>query len=154
MKHQNPYWLSFLALIAICVVSYTFYTGFKLYHYERLDIQVPVQQITWKVEQQGADQFVPHADYQLDFKGQVYVGQSYWNEAYLNEWTAQEMIRHLESWPARVWIDSDQPSYSALQKNFPSKQCISTVILWILMIYFINLGNKSEVHDYSRKNSH
>lgn len=141
---KNPFWLVFLGLIAVSVFGYTIYTCVNLYEYYRLGERVSVQHIDWKVDQLGADHFVPHATYQFDLNGKSYEGNSLWNEAYLNEWTAQEMIHHLSAWPAKVWVDPYFPSYSALQKNFPYKQCISSFILWLLLVYFVGLGKYAD----------
>lgn len=138
--HQNSYWLVFLSLIALSILGYTIWTGIQLYEYYRLSIQVPITAIKWTVKGLSEEEFAPQAHYQFIFEGKSYQGQTTWQEHYLNPWAAEEAIGRLTKEQKNVWIDPHHLNVSTLQKKFPFKQCISMVILWLLLIYFIGLG--------------
>jgi hypothetical protein len=123
------------------VMVYTVWTFFNAYQYMQLTHRTLVKQIDWSVQEIKKDTFVVQADYTFSVKGSLYKGQTVLDPSYLNDWAAQEAIQKQlahQSW--KVWVDPHHLNNSTLQKKFPTKQCISIVILWILWIYFINLG--------------
>lgn len=138
--HSNFYWTLFLSLIALTILGYTGYASVKLWHYIRLDQQTPALTIDWSVTSLDDDAFIPLATYQFRAKGQLYEGQAFWPITYLNDWAAREAIEKLARTPQTVWFDSDSPTYSSLQRHFPLKESVYTLILWLLGLYFLSLG--------------
>lgn len=138
--HRNPYWLFFIIAITLAVIGYSGYTAFKLYQYTQLTYQVPTSQLEWSVMPLEEDKFTLQAHYHYCFQKSCYEGKTNWQEQYLNAWTAQEAIQRLSTKPWKVWIDPTAPHVSNLQKIFPFKQVIYTILLWLLLIYFIELG--------------
>lgn len=138
--YSNLYWRLFLGLMIIVIIGYTGYASVKVWHYIRLDQQTAPQTMEWSVTTLNDDAFVPHATYQFRTKGKIYEGQDLWPITYLNEWAAQEAIEKIKQTPQTIWFDSDSPTYSALQRSFPFKASIYTIILWLLGLYFLGLG--------------
>ncbi len=138
--HSNLYWRLFLGLIALVIIGYTGYASVKVWHYMRLDQQTSPQTIEWSVKALKEDAFVPLATYQFRAKGNVYEGRFFWPTTYLNEWAAEEALEKLKPTSQIVWFDSEAPAYSALQRLFPFKESIYTIILWLLGLYFMGLG--------------
>ncbi len=138
--HQNPYWLAFLSCISLGVFIYTSYAGIQLYHYSRLNQPIPLVHIQWSILPFTEEEFAPQANYQFLLQGISYQGKTIWPEHYLNQWAAQKAIEKLAAQSWNAWIDPQNPHNSTLQKKFPLKQCLSTIVLWLLMIYFIGLG--------------
>lgn len=138
--HKNIYWLSFFILISVCVLSYTGYTVFALYQYQRLTDQVPVSHIEWSTVELGEEKFAPQAAYQFFLGGRSYTKHHTWQEHYLNAWAANEAKNQLALKRWKAWVDPSHPDYSSLQKTFPIKECISAIVLWGLWSYFFFIG--------------
>jgi hypothetical protein len=84
------------------------------------------------------------------FKNNQYVGQDEWEDYYLNQPSAQEAIEQFGLRPWQIWIDSSNPSHSALQKKFPYKEVSYMFALWLITLYFIGLGQYVKSY-YSKK---
>lgn len=139
--HRNPYWLSFIGCVLLCAMLYSGYTLFYLYQYLRLDLSLSPKKIEWSIAQEKADAFVPVANYTFDFRGKTYTGETHWQEAFLNQWAADEAISRLKNQSIQVWFDSSSPSYSTLQKVFPLKISLYTLMLWGLIAYLVWLDH-------------
>lgn len=138
--HRNPYWLVFLAMIALGTIGYSGYSLFTVWQYLKLDKQTEILNIQWSVAAVSDDVFIPQASYHYAVKGKNYSGQSLLKESYLNEWTAKEAIDRFSKEPLRIWYDASSPEYSSLEKEFPYKQSFSMVSLWIICLYFVCLN--------------
>ena len=140
MQHRNPFWLLFLGLMIIIILCFTIRNGIHMWQYLRLDKQIPAKNIQWSVVSLSDEEFVPFARYHYLVNGKNYQGQTLWQETYLNEWSAQEAIARLISSPPLVLFAASHPQTSSLQINFPLKESLSTILLWILALYFLGLG--------------
>jgi hypothetical protein len=138
--HRNPFWILFLSLLVLGIGGFSVRTGCHLWHYLRLDKQIPAQNIQWSVVSLSDEEFVPFARYYFNVKGISYQGQTLWQETYLNAWTAQETIARLSASPPLVWFYAPNPEISSLQKHFPLKESLYTLLLWFLGLYFLGLG--------------
>ncbi len=100
-----------------------------------------VENIKWQVEQLNEDRWIIKADYRFKIKNKEYRGETLFkNDLYWNSWAAESALKVYSQKDWMVWYSSSNPQYSSLQKNFPLKECISTGILWIILIYFFGLG--------------
>lgn len=138
--HGNRYWLMFLSLVLACAIGYTGWTIFKLYHYFSLSTSLPIEEVEWLVATGENDTFSPQAHYTFKYQDQIFKGQTTWSESYLNLWAAQEATSRLSNQIKKVWVDRNHLDNSTLQKIFPLKECLSTLALWMLALYFIGLG--------------
>ena len=138
--YRNPFWILFLSVMVIGTVIYTGFTVYDLWHYMRLDKHIQAQDIQWSVLALSDDRFIPVARYQFILQGKYFQGETRWQANYLNEWTAKEAVARLKPSPPLVWYDGANPNISTLEKLLPQKQCLYTVSLWILSLYFFGLG--------------
>lgn len=149
--YKNLYWRIFLAIIAIIVLIYTGNTALKIYRYLSLSQQIPVESIHWSPVSKSEDIYFSEAQYSYLFEGVRYEGQGRSEEIYLNAPSAQEDSERFNRQRWKIWIDPTDPSFSALQKKFPFKQSVSTVILWGLLAYFFWLGQYVKgMFDYTK----
>ena len=139
--YRNPFWLIFLGIIGIATLGYSINTLSKAYDYIRLDISTPIHSIEWSVDPIDGEDFAIKAKYAYVVKNTLYEGNDTRDEHYLNALTAQENISRLSKTTNTIWIDSAEPSFSALQSHFPFQQSISTLFLWTIWIYFFWLGH-------------
>jgi len=137
--HKNPYWLLLLALVSLGVVGYTAKTGYQMFRYAIHQVEINPQEIVWKAILRDGDFFVT-ARYQYDYKGKKIESSYEFPEKYLNRWVAEDRIALYQKEGWKGWVNPFQPLDSALQKNFPLKECISTLILWGILGYFLWIG--------------
>jgi hypothetical protein len=138
--HRNPFWLLFLSMLGVVILGFTIRNSLVLWQYLSLDRQISAQSIQWSVSSLSDEEFVPFARYHYHVKGKHYHGQTLWQANYLNEWSAQEAINRLLLSPPPVLFNSSKPEISSLQNNFPLKESLSTILLWMLGFYFLGLG--------------
>lgn len=130
-------------IITIGLVSLWF-TGnalYMLYGYSKLNSQTPAENIEWSVKELTDEQFIleGHFDYKVDEKN--YHGDTRFSgNPYRNKWGANEAIKNNQNRKWNVWYDKKDPDYSSLQKNYPYKELIYSIVLWGLVGYFIWLG--------------
>lgn len=146
MRSRKWPWRLFLGFIGVIVLGYTGVTLNKFYRYATLTEQTPVESIRWSIYSHDQEAFAPQADYTFTVDGQGYSNKIIWNEGdyYFNPWALEKPLAQLANQEWKVWFNPKNPTYSALQKNFPVKECLSTVIIWMLLIYFIMLGKYAE----------
>ena len=137
--HRNPLWLIFLGVIGCCIAGYTGFTFYKIFLYTIHSKEVDLKDVKWKAVWQNGS-FAVDATYHYSFQGRDIESHSQLQEKLLNRWAADEKIASLQKQHWHAWIDPRNPSDSALQKNFPLKECISTAILWSILAYFLWLG--------------
>lgn len=140
---MNPQlvWKGFLGIIFCVAFIYTSYTLVRLYAYYRTSETIAVNQIEWAIHSVAEDDVRLQAHYRFS-KNQIgYEGNFHWPDHYLNPWAAEEARQRFSQQAWTAWVDPSSPDYSTLQKTFPTKQCISALILWSLGIYFVLLGH-------------
>lgn len=139
--HKNFVWLCFLSLVTGAVGWFTIKTLYSVYLYMLLNAETNAHQINWAVEKLSEDQFTLKANYSFEVKDQTFLGETLFNnDVYLNPYAAEESLKVYSSKDWTVWFSRFYPQYSSLQKNFPLKECISAVILWLIWLYFLGLG--------------
>lgn len=139
--HKNFIWLCFLSLIMGAVGWFTLKTLYAVYLYMSLDAATPVESIKWQVDRLNEDRFAVKAEYMFRVKAQTYQGDTtFKNDIYWNPWTAEDALKVYSQKEWTVWYSSRDPHYSSLQKNFPLKESISAIILWVVFMYFLGLG--------------
>lgn len=132
--------LSLLIFLLCWIAGYTIRTGLHIWHFFRLDKQVMVDNVNWSIDPSDEDNVLIAADYHYTFEQKSYEGRSLWKTAYLNQWAAEEAAQRLSENPLEIWVDSAQPQFASLDKNFPLKESIYTFLLWILSVYFYCLN--------------
>lgn len=138
--NRNPFWLLFLFLIGSGATVHTAFSCYKVYRYQIFSLQIPVETVRWTVVPVNDQDFAVEADYTYRFDNIHYSGQGLWEEHYLNPYAAEEKKGKLAKRDRLIWINPSDPVDSSLQKNFPFKQCISSLFLWCVFGYFFYLG--------------
>jgi hypothetical protein len=155
-------WVVFLSVIASLIIGYTAFFLGKVYHYVILTQQVPATSVNWSVYSRDEDFFAAQANYTFFVDGKQYAGLTIWDdgERYPNSWALENLMHSLstqEEW--KVWLSTRNPANSSLQKKFPTKECLSTAILWCVFAYLVMLGEyakrkRSSHGDYRIKKQH
>ena len=146
--NRNVYWIAYLSIVATIVMAYTGFTIFNYYQYSRLTKQVIPETVSWSINKLAEDDFALHAYYEFNWNGKNYSGHLDRGDHYLNAWASREALDKLNRSSFKVWFDPNDPSHSSLFKDFPLKFIIYTVILWLLLFYFIWLGYSVRRHTH------
>lgn len=138
--HSNRYWLIFLAFLVIPVGWKSGEALYRLYGYYRLTGRTEGKVTQWSVEKKSDERYVLKAHYHFLIGSKEFESEDqFLNDSYLNAWAAEQAIKQkTETTP--VWYSARNPLVSSLQKKFPIKECLSAVVLWVLLLYFIGLG--------------
>lgn len=137
--HKNIYWLLFLAALGICVLYYTVEAYGKIYNYSRLKAFTQASSVHAKLQVLSDDEDAVWLDY--EFKaGKVTVKGSGEVAILPNTPVAQREMEEYEKKEWTVWFDPQDLAFSSLKKEFPYKEFISAIVLWIIYLYFFCVG--------------
>ena len=136
-------WKLFLAIASLLVLWNTIGTIRVLYHDLRLSHSVWAESVEWSAKEVNDERFALLGRYHYRVGGNLYTGEELLlRPRFWNLWAAEDSIAQQAHLSHRVWYSSTEPQYSALQKNFPIKECLSTALLWGLLGYFVCLRKR------------
>lgn len=134
-------WHILLGIITAVFLWFSVTFIYKFIIFSRLDAETVVTTINWSVKEISGDQYLLEGHYAYHVNGSQYSGNSLIeNPFYRNPWAAKHAIKEQASEPLTVYYSSQNPSYSALQKSFPLKEGLSSLVLCGLLAYFIGLS--------------
>lgn len=125
--------------VMVVVLWYTGWAVWGMYRYNLLDKQSPATSIQWSVQKKSDDAYFLHAKYQFNGpQNAPSEGESALSyPVFWNAWSAEQAIKEYHFKPWVVFYNSRDPRLSALQKNFPIKECVSAIVLWGVFLYFL-----------------
>lgn len=137
---SNRFWQLLVVPIAIAAIWCTGDALYKLYHYYRLSASTSATITGGSVEKVSEDRFLLKLTYNFSVKGELYSGETVFDEPlFRNAWAAEEALPKFTVKPWKAWYSSSNHGYSSLQKNFPVKECLSSIMLLGIMVYFLGL---------------
>lgn len=135
-------WHAFLFFMASVALWFSWLALTELFTYSVLTAHTPAQSIQWSVVEVSDERYLLRGTY-VFFVGEAqYSGATTLQQRYRNAWAASKDIPEHESQRWEVWYSPTHLTYSSLQKNFPFKECISALVLWGIVVYFIILKNR------------
>jgi len=141
MMHKNKFWLGFLALITLTMGWFTWQTLSKTKDYFALSDLTTPSSITWSAIKMGEDHYLLSANYSfLLAKKEITKTEILTTPIYPNPWAAELAASKQEGKKWHIWYAPNDPKHASLYKHFPTKELISTIILWGVWIYFLWLG--------------
>lgn len=159
--HQNRIWQAFLIIITLVVLWFSMMTLHKVYKYIKLSAHTPAQEVFWSIKEVSDERFLIEGHYTFLVNKKKIQGVSLLSDSlFRHSWAAEQAIPEYIKKEWMVWYSPRDLEYSSLQKNFPLKECISMVLLWGVLAYFIGLGyyiaglnfyKKTDANDYIKK---
>lgn len=138
---KQTVWLALVATLTLIVLWYSGIFLYRYYHYMRLSGKAPAKEMAWTVEPRTDEQYLLKANYSFVSNGQTFTGSSVIEDrGFWNEYAAQKGIEDVSKKKWIIWFNPSNPAHSSLQKNFPLKECVSAVIMWAIVFYFLWLG--------------
>lgn len=139
--HPNRIWKGFLFIVTASSLFYGLWTAHLYFEYRRYNRSTILLTIEWSVQERGENDYRVQGSYTFKTNEKLFQAQDTLREpVFLNTWAAHDFIKTLNEHPPRVWFSGDSPDHSTLQKKFPLKECISTVVLAGIVIYLFGLG--------------
>jgi hypothetical protein len=138
--NRNYYWLILLLIICCLAFWFIYKAGREIYAYYQLNVQKEAHIDRWSIKELKSDRFVVLAHYDFDYKGKSYQGEGQVGNFFPNPWAAQEAQKKFASRKWMVWLNSNDPAKSAIEKHFPLKKTLSALILIGLALYFLTFA--------------
>ena len=139
--HQNKLWIGFLLFLTLALLWFTYGSITKISDYYSYDEEITASNAVWQVVELTSDQYLLKGEFRFTFDNKNYQKEIYIKKIlYNNPWIAEQMQKQRASKPTKLWISKKNPYHFTVEKEFPFKEVISTVILWILWLYFIWIG--------------
>jgi hypothetical protein len=149
---SNRYWQILIGLLTIITAWFAFSSLYLIYHYVRLSEHTMPTDIQWSVQEISDERFLLNGRYDFKVNDKNYSGETLITSPYyLNNWAAEQGINDFKNLKWKVWFASNNPEYSSLQKNFPFKEGLSTLLLAAVLAYFVGLKYYVE-KNYDRNN--
>jgi len=129
----------FLSVTSLVAIIFSVKTALQLREYFSLDSVSKVVFMEWKVEEKDVSSFALHVSYQFDpfekgpVSGSIELSKPYFLYLPSAELAVKEFSQ--KSWD--VFYSKKNPSISSLQKNFPFKDCIQTLLTLAVFVYFL-----------------
>ena len=132
-------WIVLLALTSLVTVGFLAKTTLRLKDYFSLNATSKALSMDWKVVEKSAAAFALEVVYQFDslkkegVQGSIELEKPY----FLNLPSAQHAIEELSQKSWDIFYNNKNPSVNALQRNFPFKDCIQSLLTLGVFIYFL-----------------
>lgn len=139
--HHNLLWRAFLVTIFVIVFGYSVLALYRVHQFSKLTSETKPLKMKWSVKEIADDEHMIQGNYTFEANEKTYQGEAVLKKSiYRNGWAAEQDLPKYDKEKWTVWYDPANPDYSALQKSFPLKECISALVLWALFFYFTWLG--------------
>jgi hypothetical protein len=130
-----------MGAMSIVVAWFTIVAIYQIYLYARLNGHVETKDVQWSIKEISDESYLLKAHYTFFANNKLYSGESVLlGPHFRNVYAAEKGLSENASHPWIVWFSLANPEYSSLQKNFPVKECLSSLLLWGLLIYFFGLA--------------
>ena len=138
---QKRLWKFFLFFLALIALYFSIISVCLVYQYIRLEAKTVPQSIHWSVHAINEEHYVLKANYLFKVKDKEYANETVLLKPwYRNEWAASQEISNQMQKQWNIWFSLSNPESSSLQKIFPIKECVSSILLWGIFAYFVLLG--------------
>jgi len=132
-----------LAVSAITAAIFLILAFHALWGYLRLEGRVVAHVHKWKVVEISPSQFALKASYTFNLGEKVYKGKTVFSKPYdLNRLSAEKRATAYSTKPWHVWFSPKAPHNSSLERNFPIKKCLYSLMALGICLYFSFLSRK------------
>ncbi len=132
-------WIVLLTVTSLVSIVFSVKTAIQLQEYFSLDAVAKAASMEWEIVEKNASAFALHVSYQFTplgkgaISGRVELAKPY----FLNLPSAERAVKEFSREPWDVFYCMENPSISSLQKNFPFKDCIQTLLTLGIFVYFL-----------------
>jgi len=132
-------WIFLLGLTGVLALWRGSMGGWDFWQYSRLNMDVPVKEISYEVVPKGA-KYALVGNCSYVYKGKDFSGRSMLSgPKHLNRASAQLEIKRMEGMDRVVWINAQKPSISSLECDFPFREVLYGFCTIGVFVYFLYL---------------
>jgi hypothetical protein len=138
---KNPVWLALIGIAFAATLWYSSFAVFRLHDYYSLKETTSPYDLKWFVEELESEDFRVGATYSYTLNNANYRGETIFNDhSFRNPSSADDELQIKRAKDHSLFYDPQNFHHSSLQKKFPTKECISAGVLFLLFLYFLGLG--------------
>ena len=137
---RKKIWLVFVLLIAVVALWFIVKGVLEIGAYYSLSAQAPATIEKWSIKEKHSDSFAVEAEFTFNYKEKSYQGVTNVGGLYPNPWAAGHAQERFSAQKWSAWFNPHKPEKAVLEKKFPLKKTLSTVVLIGLATYFSILG--------------
>lgn len=136
--NKNPALIAFITISFVVFLWFFSIAAYRTYGYYALSEETKPLNLNWFVEEISSDDFRVGAAYTyLDgLSGETLFS----DRKFRNPSSADDELKVKASKNYVVHYDPQNIYHSSLQKTFPTKECVSAGVLFLLSLYFVGLG--------------
>ena len=137
MKNFNTLWITLLAVSGATALWLSSLAVFHCWQYFRLNAHAEVESIAWTIRELSPSSYAFEAQYGYTISGRNYFGRSVLKTpTFPNRFAAESYENTLLKKRATVWFEEKDPSCSSLEKVFPKKSLIHSLLTLAVFVYF------------------
>jgi hypothetical protein len=137
--HRNLYRL-WVVLVLISGGIALWFSGaaiMGIVKFSLLNAQTSAEIIRWQVCEVNSSRFAVEAHYLFTVGEKSYIGKTkFESPQFLNRYAAENYIATLGSKQWKTWYRQSSPACSSLERQFPQKKCLQSVLTLGVFIYF------------------
>lgn len=122
---------------------YTYPTAAQIFRYFTYTSSQPIAKIEWEAKAVYEDLWKPYARFEYVVNGTTYRQEEIFQGGrYRNSFAAGEAIKELAKEKSQVWFSSRNPQKGTIEKFFPLKNLVYSIILLSLFFYVVWRWNR------------
>ena len=135
---------SFLVwIMALLTAGFFLTTSLDLHRYFRLEKKSIAKIEKWKVVEKGS-KFAIEAYFSFENQGHTYQGKTTFSKPFhLNRLSAEKQIKIYTAKQWSVWYQESHPEHCSIERIFPFKKCLYSLMVLAIFLYFAYLVKKS-----------
>ena len=129
-----------MSLAGLLVAGFLISSSLDLRRYFRLEKKSIAKVEKWEVVEKGSSKFAIKANFSFENQGLIYQGKTTFSKPYhLNYLSAEKQIKiyTAQLWP--VWYQESHPEHCSIERIFPFKKCLYSLMLLGIFLYFVYL---------------
>lgn len=137
---KTSYLVAFVLILVGCALWMIIGASSQLRSYFRLSAEVPGELVELEVEEVKKDRYRLQAHYTYTFRETPYVSKNFIGKSYPNPYAAHQVKKNFEELSIPVWLNPNKPTETTLEHHFPTKVVFSSILLILIVLYFLGLG--------------
>jgi hypothetical protein len=111
----------------------------KLNFYFNLDSSAKANIEKIEILNSKKDSFKIFVEYSFVFNNRIFFKKHIFQEVFFNQFTANDFMNKISKHDIRIWFNLKNPQVSSIEKIFPWKNCVYSLITMIVFFYFLIL---------------
>ncbi len=130
-------WLLLLVISGAIALWFSWSLASELWKFTQLNAQTTAVVSHWKVKDLPSSRFAVEAEFLYEVEGTVHKGKTIFDRPqFLNRFAAENEIKILQAKSWQTWYKKSDPAFSNLEREFPQKQCLQTLLTVGVFAYF------------------